>query len=154
FGPGAGLLAASLAALSDFHILYSRTALTDPVLCFWFLLAVYCGWRALVRNHIGEAAVAGLVVAAAWSTKYNGWLPLAVIVSGFIAWGVIERISLDEWLSKGRLLVIIAVVAALGWTPVWISLDFGRHYKYVASNHAKYFVGLDGWPTSLASQLA
>ncbi len=60
FGRSAGLAAAALVALSDFHIAYSRTALTDPALCFWFLLAVYCTWRALTRNHLGEAVVAGV----------------------------------------------------------------------------------------------
>ncbi len=55
FGRSAGLAAAALAAFNDFHIAYARTALTDPALCFWFLLAVYLAWRAIARNRLAES---------------------------------------------------------------------------------------------------
>lgn len=58
FGPVAGLSSATLAALSDIHILYSRTALTDVPLCFWLLAAVYCLWEALVCSRHTPCAVA------------------------------------------------------------------------------------------------
>ena len=74
FGRSAGLSAAALAAFNDFHIAYSRTALTDPALCFWFLLAVYLAWRAITRNRLAAAVGAGIAAGAAWATKYNGWL--------------------------------------------------------------------------------
>ena len=41
FGPTAGLAAATLAALSDVHIFFSRTALTDVVMCFFLVCALY-----------------------------------------------------------------------------------------------------------------
>ena len=131
FGPIAGIAAAALAALSDFQIVYSRTALTDAALGFWFLLAVYCSWRALSRNHLGEAVVAGLVIACAWATKYNGWLPLAVAISAFIAWGLFERFDLREW--KSRLPAVAAIVVATGvcWSPVWLSLQPDGGYSAV-----------------------
>jgi len=34
FGPAAAIAAATIACFSDVHILYSRTSLTDPLLCF------------------------------------------------------------------------------------------------------------------------
>ena len=46
FGLESGIAAATLAAFSDFHILYSRTALTDVPLSLWMLLAVYFIWKA------------------------------------------------------------------------------------------------------------
>jgi 4-amino-4-deoxy-L-arabinose transferase-like glycosyltransferase len=153
FGRSAGLAAAALAALSDFHITYSRTALTDPMLCFWFLLAVYCVWRALSRNQMGEAVVAGIAAGAAWATKYNGWLTLAVAVSAFIAWACFERFTRREWLARLPVLGTIIVAALVCWSPVWFSLRSGQ-YAEVLRNQAGYFVGPTGWPASFARQAA
>jgi len=145
FGPIAGVAAAALAALSDFQIVYSRTALTDAALGFWFLLAVYCSWRALARNHLGEAIVAGLVIACAWATKYNGWLPLAVALSGFIAWGLFERFDLREWKNRLPVVGTLVVATLICWSPVWLSLQPEGGYSAVTANHAQYFFGLRGW---------
>jgi dolichyl-phosphate-mannose-protein mannosyltransferase len=145
FGPIAGIAAAALAAFSDFQIVYSRTALTDAALGFWFLLAVYCSWRALSRNHLGEAVVAGLVIACAWATKYNGWLPLAVAISGFIAWGLFERFDLREWKRRLPAVATIVIATAVCWSPVWLSLQPDGGYSAVTANHAQYFFGLGGW---------
>jgi 4-amino-4-deoxy-L-arabinose transferase-like glycosyltransferase len=153
FGRSAGLAAAALAALSDFQIAFTRTALTDPILCFWFLLAVYCTWRALTRKHLGEAVVAGVAAGAAWATKYNGWLTLAVAVSAFIAWACFERFNRREWLARLWVLGTIVVVAAICWSPVWFGLGAGEYAK-VTQNQAGYFVGLAGWPASFARQAA
>ena len=40
FGPAVGLSAATLVALSDFHIAFSAAALTDVLLGLWLVLAV------------------------------------------------------------------------------------------------------------------
>ena len=154
FGPIAGIAAAALAALSDFQIVYSRTALTDAALGFWFLLAVYCSWRALARNHLGEAVVAGLVVACAWATKYNGWLPLAVALSGFIAWGLFERFDRREWFARLPVVATLVVATAIGWSPVWMSLQPDGGYSAVSANHAQYFFGLSGWWDDFKRQIA
>jgi dolichyl-phosphate-mannose-protein mannosyltransferase len=154
FGPIAGIAAAALAALSDFQIVYSRTALTDAALGFWFLLAVYCSWRALARNRVGEALFAGAVVACAWATKYNGWLPLAVALSGFLAWGVFERFGRKEWLARLPVMAAIVIATGVCWTPVWLSLQPDGGYSAVTANHAQYFFGLGGWWSDFQRQLA
>jgi dolichyl-phosphate-mannose-protein mannosyltransferase len=154
FGPIAGIAAAALAALSDFQVVYSRTALTDAALGFWFLLAVYCSWRAMARNHRGEAVVAGLVVACTWATKYNGWLPLAVALSGFVAWGLFERFDRREWFARLPVVVTLLVATALFWSPVWLSLQPEGGYSAVSRNHAQYFFGLPGWWDDFKRQVA
>jgi dolichyl-phosphate-mannose-protein mannosyltransferase len=153
FGPIAGIAAAALAALSDFQIVYSRTALTDAALGFWFLLAVYCSWRALARNHLGEAVLAGLVIACAWATKYNGWLPLAVALSGFIAWGLFERFDRGEWKRRLPVAATIVIATAICWSPVWLWLQPEGGYSAVTANHAQYFFGPSGWWDDFKRQL-
>jgi 4-amino-4-deoxy-L-arabinose transferase-like glycosyltransferase len=153
FGPAAGVAAAILAATSDFAIAFDRTALTDTSLVFWFLLAVYLGWRAIADIHWASAVFAGLAVAAAWATKYNGWLPLAVLVSGFAAWLIFEK-DRSGWQARLGILATIGAVAAVCWSPVLFGLQDVGGYAAVAENHARYFVGPAGWRDSLYRQLA
>src|SRR5580692_3033532 len=141
FGPIAGIAAAALAAFSDFQIVYSRTGLTDAALGFWFLLAVYCSWRALARNRLGEAVVAGLVIACAWATKYN-------------AWGVCERFGRADWTARLPVVATLIIATLLGWSPVWLSLQPEGGYSAVTANHAQYFFGLSSWWDDFKRQLA
>ena len=91
FGTIAGLSAALLAAFSDIHILYSRAALTDALLCFWLLLAVYLIWESYRRSSVVWAVLAGLATALTWWTKYTGWLPLAIGIAGLVPWSFRPR---------------------------------------------------------------
>ncbi len=59
FGIPAGIAAACLAAFSDYHAIYSRSALTEPVLCFLLLGSVYFVWISLVKLEFRPAVVCG-----------------------------------------------------------------------------------------------
>ena len=43
-------------------------------------LAVYMIWRSICQGGIFSSVRSGLLVGAAWWTKYNGWLPLAIAI--------------------------------------------------------------------------
>ncbi len=116
FGPGAGLAAAGLLALSEFHIALSRTALTDVTFAFFLLLAVVLIERALRGASLAIATAAGLTVGLAWNTKYHGWLALALGLSAWIGYSWHRgaapdlRRSLVVW-------AVIAGVAVAAWLP-------------------------------------
>ncbi len=176
FGPVAGLSAAALCAFSDVHLLYSRTALTDPLLTLLLVLSVYMIWRSICQGGIISSVLSGLLVGAAWWTKYNGWLPLAIAVAGFVAWllwGVLpQSFADDEPLSRnkrrrddgsrlgradlvkvlGPRLLIICVVSVACWVPYVWNLQETGGYSAVAANHARYVVGLAGWVPSFVAQ--
>ncbi len=143
FGPAAGLAAATLAALSDYHILFSRSALTDVTLGFWLLLAVFFFENAFRTLNPARAVIAGVVTGLAWWTKYNGWLPLAISLSGLAAWSLFT--PRDERRFGRRLFLwgLAAVIALAAWSPYWWSLPHG--YAEIAQNHRQYFVGFAGW---------
>ena len=82
FGPSAGLVAAALAACSDLHVLLSRSALTDSPLTALLIAAVWTGHRGMRSGHRVMLVVAGVLTGLAWWTKYNGWLPLAILGAG------------------------------------------------------------------------
>lgn len=155
FGRWAGWAAASLIAFADQHVLYSRTALVDVPLCFWMLLAVWLIWRAYTRDSWRWAVAAGVATGLAWSTKYNGWLPLAIGLAGGLPWAVVTRS--DEArpgpLRVCALWLVVAGVAALVWSPVvWGLQPFGG-YAAVTSAQAGYFVGFAEWGSGFLMQM-
>jgi len=158
FGPVAGLAAATLCALSDAHIAFSRSALTDVLLCFWVLLAVYLTWRALITKRLWPTLGAGLFTGLAWWTKYNGWLPIAIGVAGMVSWLIQRRLVQREAASLGELirpvtrLVAIAAIAFAVWSPWLWSLQSRGGYAAVAANHRNFVVGISGWWNSAIEQ--
>ncbi|HND55634.1 MAG TPA: glycosyltransferase family 39 protein, partial [Pirellulaceae bacterium] len=92
FGPSAGLVAAALAACSDLHVLLSRSALTDSPLTALLIAAVWTGHRGMRTGHRTMLVVGGVLTGLAWWTKYNGWLPLAILGAG-TALDVILRLA-------------------------------------------------------------
>lgn len=89
FGPGSGLAAAGLAAVSAIHAQYSRASLTDCLLCLWLLWGVFWAWRGILDGRPSAMILAAVFACLAWWTKYNGWLTLAISGSGALAWRMI-----------------------------------------------------------------
>jgi dolichyl-phosphate-mannose-protein mannosyltransferase len=153
FGMVAGLLVVFVAALSDFHILYSRMALTDAPTLMWIVLAVWLGVVGIDRQSRKTMLFAGLACGCAWWTKYTGWLPIAIISSGSLFWWVLGG---RRTLGLGRLLTlnaIMAVTAVVVWAPwLWSLQDVGG-YEAVAANHNAYRNGWTSWQENLATHI-
>jgi len=116
FGRAAAIAAALLAATSEYHIAFSRMALTDVPLSLFMLLGVFAGWKGIVTGRPLWIVTAGLLAGLAWSTKYNGWLTLAVTGSGTAAALLAPRVirSLVPKLPLGNAL---AAKLQLGGSP-------------------------------------
>ncbi|MFP6763282.1 MAG: glycosyltransferase family 39 protein, partial [Planctomycetaceae bacterium] len=163
FGAAAGVAAACLLSLSDFHITLSRSALTDVPLVFFLLLAVWLIHEGVSRGRLGLAAAGGLATGLAWATKYNGWLPLAIAMSGTAGACLSQKLFQKPAAARGArnidgnvcpsisgmitALCVATLTAAVIWIPVWNDLPHG--YSEVSSNHSHYLVGPDGWLPSL-----
>jgi 4-amino-4-deoxy-L-arabinose transferase-like glycosyltransferase len=154
FGPAAGLAAAALAATCEVHVLYSRTALTDVMLCFWWLAAVAVAERAFRLARLDLAVAAGALAGLAWWTKYNGWLAIGVAIGGAACWLLVGRGDRKQAGRVALAAALLAVTALAVWAPVLMGLESSGGYAAVAENHAKYFVGLGGWLSTARSQLA
>ncbi len=153
FGPSAGIVAAWLVAASDFHASYSRAALTDVPACLFMLWGVYFIWQALQTGTRRDVLLAGLFTGLAWWTKYNGWLPLAIGLSGGAAW----QLSLpraDRHLRQfATRWLLVALTAFAIWSPVLWGLQKHGGYAAVAANHRQYVESLEWWPGNAARQL-
>lgn len=119
FGPSAGLAAAALVALNDFHIILSRSVLTDVAFSLVFLLALAAATRACERQTVGSAVVAGLLVGIAWNTKYHGWLVVVIVAGAGMAHAILHRASMRSVWGLVRTVAVISVVAVLCYVP-WV----------------------------------
>jgi dolichyl-phosphate-mannose-protein mannosyltransferase len=162
-GPSAGLASSTLVALNDIHIFFSRAALTDVLLCFWLIAAVYFFWEGVASSNRLALFAAGIATGLAWWTKYNGWLPLAIGLAGLIAWRLFGAASaagmMPQLMAKPRALAgslvqwaFVAGLALLVWWPFLWSLEARGGYAAVAANHRGYLVGPSGWWQSLTEQ--
>ena len=122
WGTSAGLAAASLAAFSDVHILFSRTALTDVLLSFWLVLSVALLAEAYASRSWWASICAGVVAGLAWWTKYNGWLPLTIGVAA-LAGACLDRTIRGEVRNRVVLWLITAGFAIALWLPWLLSLQ-------------------------------
>ncbi len=191
-----GLWAATLLAVSDFHVAYSRMVLTDVPLTFWFLLTIYCVTRTWERTDspfAGEnlgtkiskgtgkrrvvaapvvaprriwivtslwGLAAGLAAGAAWNTKYNGWLVVAIGLFSTAMWMTLQRLfsprSIGDTHSLLRrdgvlvaLQLLIGVVAAVCFAHwyLYVERHFEGGYAAVTKNHRGYFYSPIEWPS-------
>lgn len=168
-GRSAGVGAALLLALSDYHILYSRTGLTDGPFVFLFLLAIWLYGLADDRESLWIAVLAGLATGLAWNTKYHGWLA-GVIAGAALAPRLLARDTKSFLSGTGRVLLAagIAMLVYLPWY-LYVEGQEGGYARLVAEHsgflkpfmaHKSTFVQLrsqlylDGWFARIAPALA
>lgn len=165
FGPIAGLCTLALAATSDVHAAFSRTALTDPWLLLWLILAVAFFERALRRRALFDLLAAAFFTGLAWWTKYNGWLPLAIGAAGWLTHAVAERLfpavgrdaaarSATASSALAPLFGVALIAGILFYAQIYLLQADGHRYSEIAANHRKYVVGLVGWGPSCLRQAA
>ena len=153
FGKPAGIFISAVVAMSDFHILYSRMALTDVACLFWIIASVGLGTRAISRQCFRTAAAAGIVCGLAWWTKYTGWLPLVILCSGSGLWWMLQGRKSMTIMRFTGILAMMIVVAALSIAPWWWQLHDVGGYQAVAATHKSYITGWSLWTKNLARQL-
>lgn len=120
WGSPAAIAAMVLLAFNEFHIAYSRAALTDAMLGLWMTAGVWMGWRAIQFGGMVNLVAAGLLASLAWWTKYNGWLTLAITGSGTAGWVV------AEWFGKPRGSRLVTVEEAMSRRPSKVVEPTGR----------------------------
>lgn len=154
FGRPAGFFVLAISVCSEFHIIYSRMALTDVPALTLLVASVGAGSLAIHRNSLRWCLAAGLLCGLAWWIKYTGWLSLAIVGSGSLAWWLAEgRAALGAW-RLISLLAVMAGTAGVTFLPCWWSLQSIGGYSAVAANHAGYLAGWQQWSDRLSEQLA
>ncbi len=171
FGRRAAIFSAMLVALSEFQITFSRTALTDTLFGFVFLLSLaaiaLCFEKKLPVLTIAAGATAG----AAWNVKYHGWLLLAIAFAALVLPVAIKKRTDASQIKKTFLhWSVITGVAALCFLPWFLYTEFRLggylsvekfHHQYLnfhwAANlarQAEFQTYFDGWLSRVSPALA
>ncbi|MEZ6130436.1 MAG: glycosyltransferase family 39 protein [Planctomycetaceae bacterium] len=153
FGMNAGLVIVFIAAMSDFHILFSRMALTDVPALFFICSSVAVASRGIQCCCVRTMVAAGILAGLAWWTKYTGWLALAILISGSGLWWMIAGRRTVTFFTLFKLLAVSATVAFVVWTPVLWWLQDSGGYKAVSDNHKGYYFGFHGWRSRLIDHM-
>ena len=176
YGTAPALAGGGLLAASDLHIAFSRMALTDVALTFWFVIGAYllmtlsdCGAQKLEATHakrrlqmLGWSVALGLTAGAAWNTKYNGWLLIAIAATAWIivmARTQVARRSYGKFFEGGEesfsgprvalAIAIASLIATACFAPWYLHVErtFPGGYSAVTQNHLRYMGGVADWPS-------
>ncbi len=156
FGPGTGLAAATLVALSGPHIAFSRMAMTDASFLLAWLVALGAGMRFLERPGPRRALPFGLAVGLAQQFKYNGWLAGGIVIVA----AALAAIARPEDRRPGWLLRtfgwggIAALVAALVVLPWYLFVEAHGGYPALLRHQRSYLGGPGRWLSSFRTQAA
>jgi 4-amino-4-deoxy-L-arabinose transferase-like glycosyltransferase len=150
FGPAVGAAAAALLASAEYHVVFSRLALTDATFTLLFWGALACAFAALRDGRRRWYVLAGVLTGLAWNTKYNGFMPIAIAA----AWAAIARYEFATPTGTPRpkgaasgiaLAASIAVALYLPWAAiVQVQSGYGALLRW----HADHSVGAGIFPTT------
>jgi 4-amino-4-deoxy-L-arabinose transferase-like glycosyltransferase len=142
-GDAPALAGAAALAGMQFHLLFSRQALTDVPFAFFLLLAAWAFTAAVERASILLSLLCGLAAGAAILTKYHGFLALVVPVSWLLL--LRGRRSHDEEPLAGgagsrcwRAWLVACAVAAV--PAAWLAWEIERKLGFAAflRNHSAW----------------
>lgn len=134
FSPTAGWMAALFVALDGFHIVFSRVGLTDELFTLLFISGLACTFVGVTKGGWLRILTAGMLVGLAWSTKYNGFLPIP-LAAGFLVH--------PQFGARIVRLIFISLIAGLMYLPwaLWFHVQHG--YQNLIEHQRGY---VQGWP--------
>jgi len=134
FGSVTGLVAAALLSFSEFHIILSRSVLTDVSFGLLFLLSLLLISLAIHYKNYWLAIFAGAMVGLAWNTKYHGWFALAIAGIAlliFIWQNHLRGPTLFRVIKIFAVILLVAVICYLPWLFL-VHFRFGGYFDLAA----------------------
>lgn len=143
----AGVAAALMLTGAEYHLVYSRTALTDATFALLFWVALACLYRAVETGERRWYVLGGLATGLCWSTKYHGFLPLALVA----VW--IAMRAARGHRPPVRSFLLAAAVATACYVPWAVAVQATIGYGTLAATHAAHSFGR-GFPVTPPAALA
>jgi 4-amino-4-deoxy-L-arabinose transferase-like glycosyltransferase len=130
-GPGAGLIAGAVLALTPVSVLMFRYNNPDALLVLLLVVAAYCTVRAIEKGSVRWMAVTGVVVGFAFLTKMlQAFLPLPALALAFLI-----AAPTGLWKRLGALAVGgLTMVLSAGWFVALVSLWPADSRPYIAGS--------------------
>ena len=142
-----GAAAALMLAASEYHLVYSRAALTDATFALLFWAALACLYRAVETDSRRWFVAGGLATGLCWNTKYHGFLPLALVA----VWVALRAARGARAPVRG--LLVAAGIAAACYLPWAIAVEATIGYGALVATHASHSFSR-GWPVTSPAALA
>lgn len=142
FNRKTGIMAALFLATAEYHLMYSRFALTDATftLLFWASLASLL--QGLVRNERRWFIIGGVFTGMCWNTKYHGFFPLLILGLWL---GMMALMRRKKHLVPTRVLWsnfgIAALLAGLIYLPWFLFVQFSVGYGAILQAQADHSIG-------------
>lgn len=142
FGVRTALLAALLLATTEYHLIYSRMALTDALFTLLFLTAVSCFFIGLQNGRRVWFILGGLATGLCWLTKYHGFFPL-LITGGWLGASTIWHYYRGQAPAHSCRMSFAygAVIAVLLYLPWFLFVQLTTGYGPIISNTLTHSLG-------------
>ncbi len=154
FGPSAAAAAAWLAAVSGWHIAFSRAVLTDVLYANLFQLSLLAAIELLkcgpcaVRKRWGITVLLALSLAGATYTKYHFPVLVLGITLGSMCVLVVRRGERTLLVRQFWFVVAASVVGLLAYLPWLFHVNATVGYSALVAHHHGYFEGVAGWASN------
>jgi 4-amino-4-deoxy-L-arabinose transferase-like glycosyltransferase len=126
-GDPAALAGAAALAGMQFHLLFSRQALTDVPFALFLLLAAWAFTSAAARGSFVLAALAGAAAGLAILTKYHGFLALAIAGAWLLALrSPLARREHGDAVPRRTWLLWLVACAVAAVPAVFLALEIER----------------------------
>lgn len=144
FGRLTGIMAALLLATAEYHLIYSRLALTDALFAFFFWAAIGAYFKALRNQKRNWYVFAGILSGLCWNTKYHGFFP--VVIAGLWLTGEVvlklrpgRNTSSAKQSTKNFLLSVFTAV--LVFSPWFLFVEISVGYGNIMGHLISHSVG-------------
>lgn len=144
-GRAAGVGAALMLAGAEYHLVFSRLALTDATFTLLFWTAIACLFRAAETGERRWFLIGGLATGLCWNTKYHGFFPLGFL-GVWLAWRVLrgDRFPVRDFAIS----CATAIACYLPWI-VYVHATIG--YGALLRTHATHSIEQGPFVTSPAA---
>ena len=145
--------AALLVATCEYHLIYSRMALTDAtfVLLFWAALALL--FRGIQTQSSRMLVQGGVCTGLAWNTKYHGFLPVLILLLFCFCRFLLRRDGSAQLLENTRRLGWAITIALLSMLPWILLVGLTTGWAEILAGQWNHSIGSGPFPATLPSTL-
>ncbi len=161
WGRDAAIVSSLLLATSEYHLIYSRMALTDALFTLLFWLSLGALLVAFREESSLAWLIGGVSAGLCWNTKYHGFLPLLIIGAWWLYsdWVRRRRPQSDWDFSDERRMSILGLQLASGlglalFLPWVLIVSYRPGWGEILAGQWRQSLGISsGWPATSPATL-
>lgn len=142
FNRKAGVLAALFLATAEYHLMYSRFALTDATFTLFFWASLASLHHGFIKSDRRWFIIGGVFTGLCWNTKYHGFFPLLILGAWMIVIALRQARNQPVraralWSNWG----LAALLAGLIYLPWLLFVQFSVGYGAILHAQVAHSIG-------------